>query len=308
MLPSITFQFVVTLVIVRYILDLTRPATVKLQRKEMDLLKAHSEISSLKKNLQDLRSNIDREHHKLYQEAVELAATIGLDPCKSRIIPVQAHRNNNPSDSIEGHYRVNLSVVFLDHALNQLETRFPPEAYTCYSGFSIVPTVMLANQSTWKNSVTLFCQHYSSDIPNVIGLPAELTLWQRRWEDKVEEVGIDKLPDRVSKTLISVDPVSFPNIFTVLKILATIPVTSCSCERSISSLRLLKNYLRNTTGQERLNGLTLMHAHKAISLDYEKIIDLFATLHPRRMRMVHILCSDDDQMHTAIKINIKLAT
>ena len=293
MLPSITFQFVVTLVIVRYILDLTRPATVKLQRKEMDLLKAHSEISSLKKNLQDLRSNIDREHHKLYQEAVELAATIGLDPCKSRIIPVQAHRNNNPSDSIEGHYRVNLSVVFLDHALNQLETRFPPEAYTCYSGFSIVPTVMLANQSTWKNSVTLFCQHYSSDIPNVIGLPAELTLWQRRWEDKVEEVGIDKLPDRVSKTLISVDPVSFPNIFTVLKILATIPVTSCSCERSISSLRLLKNYLRNTTGQERLNGLTLMHAHKAISLDYEKIIDLFATLHPRRMRMVHILCSDD---------------
>jgi hypothetical protein len=292
-LPSITFEFAVTLVIVRYILDLTRPATVKLQRKEMDLLKAHSEISSLKKDLQDLRSNIDREHHKLYQEAVELAATIGLDPCKPRIIPVQAHRNNNPSDSIEGHYRVNLSVVFLDHALNQLETRFPPEAYTCYSGFSIVPTVMLANPSTWKNSVTLFCQHYSSDIPNVIGLPAELTLWQRRWEDMVEEVGIDKLPDRVSKTLISVDPVAFPNIFTVLKILATIPVTSCSCERSISSLRLLKNYLRNTRGQERLNGLTLMHAHKAIPLDYEKIIDLFATLHPRRMRMVHILCSDD---------------
>ena len=152
---------------------------------------------------------------------------------------------------------------------------------------------MLANPSTWKNSVTLFCQYYSSDIPNAIGLPAELTLWQRRWEDMVEEVGIDKLPDRVSKTLISVERVAFPNIFTVLKILATIPVTSCSCERSISCLRLLKNYLRNTTGQERLNGLTLMHAHKAIPLDYEKIIDLFATLHPRRMRMVHILCSDD---------------
>jgi hypothetical protein len=58
MLPSITFKFVVTLVIVRYILDLTRPATVKLQRKEMDLLKAHTEISFLKRNLQDLRSNI----------------------------------------------------------------------------------------------------------------------------------------------------------------------------------------------------------------------------------------------------------
>ena len=152
---------------------------------------------------------------------------------------------------------------------------------------------MLANPSTWKNFVTSFCQHYSSDLPNIIGLPAELTLWQRRWEEEVEEVGIDKFPDRVSKTLISVDSVAFPNIFTILKVLATIPVTSCSCERSISSLRLLKNYLRNTTGQERLNGLALMHAHRAIPLDYNKIIDLFATLHSRRMRMVHILCSDD---------------
>ena len=80
---------------------------------------------------------------------------------------------------------------------------------TCYSRFAIVPTVMLGNPSTWKNSVTSFCEHYFSDLPNVIGLPAELTLWQRRWEEKVEEVGIDKLPDRGSKTFISVDSVAF---------------------------------------------------------------------------------------------------
>ena len=34
---GINFQFIVSLVIVRYILDLTRPATVKLQREEMDI-------------------------------------------------------------------------------------------------------------------------------------------------------------------------------------------------------------------------------------------------------------------------------
>ena len=197
-LPSITFEFITTLIIVRYILDLTRPATVKLQRKEMDLLKAHSEITSLKNVLKDLRSNIDVEHRQLYQEAVELAAKVGIQPHKPRVIPVQVYRNNNPSQSIEGHYRVNLSIIFIDHALKQLDTRFPAETNLFYQGFSI------------------------------------------------------------------------------------------------SSLRLLKNYLRSTTGQDRLNGLALMHAHrKAIPLDYEKIIDLFATLHPRRMRMAHIICSDD---------------
>ena len=86
---------------------------------------------------------------------------------------------------------------------------------------------------------------------------------------------------------------SFPNVFTILQILATIPVTSCSCERSISCLRYLKNYLRGTMGEERLNGLAIMHAHRNIPLDLDEIIDLFASLHPRRMRMANILCSDD---------------
>lgn len=46
-------------------------------------------------------------------------------------------------------------------------------------------------------------------------------------------------------------------------------------------------------GEERLNGLALMHAHRDIALDLDEIIDLFASLHPRRMRMANILCSDD---------------
>lgn len=37
--------------------------------------------------------------------------------------------------------------------------------------------------------------------------------------------------------------------------------------------------------QDRLNGLTLMHAHREMELNLEKIVDLFANLHPRRMRM-----------------------
>ena len=58
--------------------------------------------------------------------------------------------------------------------------------------------------------------------------------------------------------------------------------------RSISTLRNLKTYLRKTMVQDRLNGLELMHAHREMELDLEKIIDLFANLHPRRMRMENI--------------------
>ena len=39
-------------------------------------------------------------------------------------------------------------------------------------------------------------------------------------------------------------------------------------------------------------GLALMHAHKDIPLNLEEILNHFASLHPRRMRMANLL--DDD--------------
>lgn len=79
------------------------------------------------------------------------------------------------------------------------------------------------------------------------------------------------------------------NVYTILQILITIPISSASCERSISTLRNLKTYLRNAMVQDRLNGLALMYTHREMKLDLEQIIDLFANLHPRRMRMENIL-------------------
>ena len=43
-----------------------------------------------------------------------------------------------------------------------------------------------------------------------------------------------------------------------LKILRTIPVTSCKAKRSFSALCSLK-YLQSSIGQDRLNGLALLH-------------------------------------------------
>ena len=41
--------------------------------------------------------------------------------------------------------------------------------------------------------------------------------------------------------------------------------------------------------QDRLNGLALMYTHREMELDLEQSIDLFANLHPKRMRMENIL-------------------
>lgn len=50
-----------------------------------------------------------------------------------------------------------------------------------------------------------------------------------------------------------------PFLYEAISLLATIPATSCSAERSFSGLRRLKTYLRSTMGQERLSHLALLN-------------------------------------------------
>jgi hypothetical protein len=61
----------------------------------------------------------------------------------------------------------------------------------------------------------------------------------------------------------------------LLRIMWTIPVNVCGCEQSFSSLRCLKTYLRNATGQERLSGLALLHIERDITLNIESTMTEF---------------------------------
>ena len=72
---------------------------------------------------------------------------------------------------------------------------------------------------------------------------------------------------------------SYPNVSIAYRILFTVPVTVASAERSFSKLKLLKNYLRSTMSQERLNGLATLCIEKKLldEIDVNKIIDEFAS-------------------------------
>lgn len=84
------------------------------------------------------------------------------------------------------------------------------------------------------------------------------------------------------KTLEKCDEQCFPVIDTLLKILATLPVSTASAERSFSTLKRLKTYLRNTTGQERLTGLAVLNIYKDVIVGPLQIVN---KLTQRRQRL-----------------------
>ena len=65
------------------------------------------------------------------------------------------------------------------------------------------------------------------------------------------------------------------------------PATNVTSERSFSSLRCLKNYLRTTMSQERLNFLMLLYVHKdkTDKLDLQTLLNTFDEKSSHRLRI-----------------------
>jgi hypothetical protein len=76
----------------------------------------------------------------------------------------------------------------------------------------------------------------------------------------------------------------YPNVSIAYRILLTIPITVASVERSFSKLKLLKNYLRSTMTQERLNGLATCSIEKDVltNVDLNIVFNDFASKNARR--------------------------
>ena len=253
----------------------------------MDLISADTEISLLKQVLREYQEGIAQKHRDMHEKAALMGEAIAIEPKCPRVVGRQVYRDNALASNPEDYYRVSLTNPFLAHVLQQLQTRFSREAVSCCKAFKVMPSYLVNHLSEWKDSVRSICQEYSGDIPNPEGLEAELDLWESKWV--AEQARGTQLPQSVTEALCHLNSVAYPNLHTLLRLLGTIPVTTCSCERSISSLRRLKTYLRSTMGQDRLNGLALMHANKHLDINIDEVVALFGTRHPRRMRLPSML-------------------
>ncbi|XP_065680477.1 52 kDa repressor of the inhibitor of the protein kinase-like [Hydra vulgaris] len=119
---------------------------------------------------------------------------------------------------------------------------------------------------------------YKPDFPHFSSINAELELWEKFWKEKTE------LPSTISDTLKFMDMRT--NVLEAFHILATIPITTCECERSISTLRRIKTYTRSTMLKNRLNRLALMSIHQEIVPDINRVIEIFASKGDRKLEFL----------------------
>ena len=126
---------------------------------------------------------------------------------------------------------------------------------------------------------------YKADLINPDIIDQEITFWMKKWENVPKSQGGSTLATAIKEY----DEDHFPNIFELLKIACTLPVTSCECERSFSAMRRYRTWLRSNMKTERLTALTIMNVHREVEVDYEKIVQLFLRLRPRKLDELNLL-------------------
>jgi hypothetical protein len=78
----------------------------------------------------------------------------------------------------------------------------------------------------------------------------------------------------------------FKEIFKLIKIYLTIPISSAEAERSFSVLKLLKTWLRTTMEDERLSDLGVIKMDCNLIIDYELLLNEFVKIKDRRLKLI----------------------
>ena len=129
------------------------------------------------------------------------------------------------------------------------------------------------------------------DIPPLTKLAAHYDLKFSEPEILVAHNFIKSLQSKEEKTFTMeqvhrlLDRDTFPRLKTLFQVALTIPVTSCSCERSFSCLRRVKTWLRTRMTQERLDDLAVLAIERGTytTCTDDELVTAFNCMKKRRM-------------------------
>ena len=243
-----TTDFICSLVVTNSCLKYLQALTSNLQAEAKDIVEAVQEISSVRAALHNARSNIDEHHRQWFQKVEKMCSDIDVEPCLPRRCGRQTHRSNVPADTPSEYYCRTVSIPLLDHLLSEMDSRFSSHQQTALFGLSVVPSIMLSlSREECTTKLTQFAEMYQNDLPSPDCIESELHCWLIKWQQQVREHGQASLPTTPTQTLRHATTV-YPNIRVLVSILCTLPVTSCSAERSFSAVKRIKTALRSSMG------------------------------------------------------------
>lgn len=90
----------------------------------------------------------------------------------------------------------------------------------------------------------------------------------------------------------------YPDLYTLVKICATVPITSSQCERTHSKVAMVKSAIRSSMSDERLEHLVLLNVEQDIvmKLGLSSLVDSFKLAGPSGSRRLKLWIVNSQQL------------
>ena len=292
----LNFEFLLSLTIWNQILAKIHVSSVSLQKVTTDIEKAKKVLDGLVLWLKDFRIS-GFESSKIM--ASEIAETVGIDEA-SGFENVRSTRERKRIRLSEGAEDTRLTVVqrfeieffnaLLDHLIMEMGKRFSSlrEFYDLFSFLWGKNLVNLSKEELQKHVKDL-CSKYEEEFEasafwnEVDHLRVAISPFLED-EVKLKDTGALDILNVLHKNGLAS---AYYNVDSALRIFLTLPTTVASNERAFSKLKLIKNYLRASSGQQRTSDLAILSIENAITetVSFEEVITKFSKAKARKVKI-----------------------
>ena len=177
------FSFIVSLVVAREILAITKPLSIQLQGSYTDIARAHRDVDQVRRQVKLNRNDIDKFHSLVYNKACSVARDVGVQEDMPRTTSRQQHRSNPSYDTPKDYYRGVITAPMLDHLSSQLEERFP-DTSLCYINefLNLLPSKLCEFDTFGREKIPTLITLYIDDLPEDYAIDMELQAWYLKVE------------------------------------------------------------------------------------------------------------------------------
>lgn len=257
-----------------------------LQSPNVSMETLRSETEGVKDYLEDFREN---GIASCQTDAKDIAENLDME----MTLPEKRQRKKKRQSPYEGTdetqstpdetFRRDFFLPMVDTALRSLSDRFS-RLKGVYDLYDFLFSKENMKQTIKNGKLHERCKKLEQTLHDIDAddLALEINSSLYTFPDHVATSPFDMLNYIYSEKLLDL----YSNLSIALRLLLTLPVSVASGERSFSALKLIKNYMRSTMGQERLTGLALMSIERDVrqSLDMEDIVIAFAENKARKQQ------------------------
>lgn len=255
-----------------------------LQKETMNLYVAVCLLKSLWSYLCSMREKFDDFYEKS-KNLFEKLDHENVNTPRQKKRSVRLTRNEGPSSetnfTAEEQLKVEVFLPIIDSLCSNLQRRL--SAYEILNNnFKFFTVLQELSLEQINDSCKNFAKIYDKDVSveNLISECVQLKYYLIEIK-KSEFMSIQDLYLEIQNNQLTS---AFPNVEICLRIFLSLMITNCSGERSFSHLKFIKNELRSTMTESRLNSLSIMNIESEIlnKIDFNDIITDFAGKKSRR--------------------------